>query len=84
MVRIEKKLVQVGREPVCRSDWEMSGRGQKMKNPLRPALELLLQPLGEMLEVLPRKVVTPYLCFTKIHQAASCAEGCETGHRETG
>lgn len=25
-------LVQVGREPVGRSDWEMSGRRQKMKN----------------------------------------------------
>lgn len=54
-----------------------------MKNPLRPALEILLQPLGEMLEVLSRKVVTPYFYFTKMHQATSCAEGCETGNRET-
>lgn len=54
-----------------------------MKNPLRPALELLLQPFGEMLEVLSRKAVTPYFYFTKMHQATSCAEGCETGNRET-
>lgn len=46
-----------------------------MKNPFGPALELELPPLGEKLEVSPRKVVMSYFCFTKIQRAVVRRDG---------
>lgn len=87
LVCTEKKLVQGMRNPQCAGvigdDFGKEGRGHKMKNTLRPTLELELYPIGEIVKVLSRKVIT-YFCFSKI---GSCVEQgmkeCENGNRET-